>query len=87
MQPWPIAFTHVQTEAVNQPIRLAIQKVSIVDQPSSAQPGTRVAGEGLCVATGDGVIRIERLQPAGKREMVAEDFLRGHSLPPGTIFT
>ena len=84
MQPWPIAFTHVTPASAKQPIRLAIKQVEIVDcTPMTSQPGSIVDGEGLCVKTGDGVIRIKRLQPAGKREMESIEFMRGHSLPVG----
>jgi methionyl-tRNA formyltransferase len=42
----------------------------------SAPPGTVLPG--LVVATGAGGLRIQELQPAGKRRMSAADFLRGH---------
>lgn len=34
----------------------------------------------LAVATGDGTLLISRVQPAGKREMSVEEFLRGHPI-------
>ncbi len=34
----------------------------------------------IAVATGQGTFVISRLQPSGKREMTAEEFLRGHNL-------
>ena len=35
------------------------------------------AGDAIRVGTGDGVLAIERLQRAGKRELSAEEFVRG----------
>ena len=85
MQPWPIAFTHLQLDTVKQPIRLAIKKIACADiDPGSSQPGEVVAGDGFFVAVADGVVQIMRLQPAGKREMDAIEFLRGHKIPAGT---
>ena len=37
-------------------------------------------GFGFVVKTGDGHLLIRRLQPAGKGQMEAEDFLRGNPL-------
>jgi methionyl-tRNA formyltransferase len=45
---------------------------------TSAVPGTVL--EGLTVATGKDALRILELQPAGKRRMSAEEFLRGYKL-------
>lgn len=46
-------------------------------------PGSIVASgsAGIDIATGAGVLRVKRLQPPGKREMTADEFLRGHALP------
>ncbi|MFS8513471.1 MAG: methionyl-tRNA formyltransferase, partial [Planifilum fulgidum] len=51
------------------------------DQP----PGTVIAAgrEGIEVAAGEGTVRITRLQPAGKRPMEAEEFLRGRRMSIG----
>lgn len=50
-----------------------------------AAPGTVIATseEGIDIATGEGVIRITRLQPPGKRAMSAADYLRGNPLEIG----
>jgi methionyl-tRNA formyltransferase len=42
---------------------------------------------GLVVAAGDRLIAITRLQPAGKREMTSEEFLRGHQPGGGARMT
>ena len=45
-----------------------------------------VQKEGIDVATGDGVLRITRLQKAGGKPMDVADFLRGFDVQPGMMF-
>ncbi len=54
--------------------------------PSDVPPGTilRATDDKLFVATGQGMLAIRRLQPAGKRVMETAEFLRGHALTEGT---
>ena len=88
MQPWPVAFTELIVAEGKPPIRLAIKEISIPEVESGGhQPGEVVTADGFGVATADAVIRIERLQPAGKKEMGGGDFLRGHQPSPGTLLT
>jgi methionyl-tRNA formyltransferase len=48
----------------------------------SSDPGTIVAeGDGLMLIGQDGVLRLEVVQPPGKKPMSAADFLRGHDPP------
>jgi methionyl-tRNA formyltransferase len=47
-------------------------------------PGT-VLDDKLTVACGDGATRILSLQPAGKRAMTADEYLRGTRVAPGTV--
>lgn len=86
LQPWPGVYTTVPHP--KQPIRLLVKSLSVeaVDGEYGA-PGEVVHNDGttLGVAAGQGVIRLTRVQPAGKREMDTAEFLRGHSLPPGII--
>jgi methionyl-tRNA formyltransferase len=44
-------------------------------------PGTLDDGHGLRLGCGEGVLTLIRVRPAGGRDMDAEDYLRGHSLP------
>jgi methionyl-tRNA formyltransferase len=85
MQPWPIAFTHFAPGQDKPPIRLAIKEIEILDQPTGDHhPGEILEGNGFLIATTDRIIEIKRLQPSGKREMAAIDFLRGHKPSPGS---
>src|SRR5215467_8202553 len=47
-------------------------------------PGT-VLDSRLTVACHDGAVRIVALQPAGKRAMTADEYLRGTPVAPGTV--
>lgn len=55
--------------------------------PGSTLPGTvlEASDRGIAVATGQGVLRITELQPAGKKAMDAAAFVRGGQLTPGTV--
>ena len=46
-----------------------------------------VGNDGLDVATGDGALRITRLQKAGGKPMAVADFLRGVEVHPGMAFS
>ena len=46
-----------------------------------------IKNEGLDVATGDGALRITQLQKAGGKSMAVADFLRGHPLTEGALFS
>jgi methionyl-tRNA formyltransferase len=84
MHPWPRAFTHWQ-RAAGEPLRLIVDRVQIVEEPyPTNDPGTVVAADQqLLVATGDGFLSLERIQPAGKRIMSASEFLRGNQMKAG----
>lgn len=56
------------------------------DAPRGGEPGEVVGADpaaGLLVATGSGVVRIDEVQPAGKRRMAAAAWLRGRGPRPG----
>jgi methionyl-tRNA formyltransferase len=53
---------------------------------SAAAPGTIVAlheGEGVTVATGEGTLRLTRIQQAGRHEETADRWATGRGLRPG----
>jgi methionyl-tRNA formyltransferase len=90
MEPWPKSYTHLPRPG-GAPLRLILGPVDALDAeaPADAAPGTFLgAADGrLLVAAGRGVAAIRAVQPAGKRMMSAEEFLRGHALRPGERFT
>ena len=79
LHPWPVA-TCVLDDAV-----LKIHKTRVGGK-ADAPVGTVVALSPLTVACGNGTaLEILELQAAGSRRMTAEDFLRGHAVPIGTV--
>ncbi len=44
------------------------------------------SGSDLVVATGDGQLAIDAIQPAGKRVLSTAEFLRGYGVKPGDRF-
>lgn len=79
LDPWPAAYTSLGGET------LKIARTAV--EAGSADAGSVVGADehGVRVACGEGVLRIGELQLPGKRKMQAADFLRGHSLPAGTL--
>jgi methionyl-tRNA formyltransferase len=78
--PWPGAQT------VWQGRRLIVWRASAqAAAPCTVAPGTvaAVAGSGITVASGRGLVTITELQPAGGRRMSARDFLAGHPVRLG----
>ena len=80
-QPWPNAYTRSGMQ------RLIIWKASVVTEPrGEGEPGEiRVARKNdLIVSCGaDTLLRLEEVQPEGKRRMSAADFLNGAGVQPG----
>ncbi|MBX3441324.1 MAG: methionyl-tRNA formyltransferase [Planctomyces sp.] len=88
LQPWPKAYSFLQA-GEGPPLRLTLLDVApLPGFAADAQPGEVIAsGPGeLRIRTGDGALAVERLQPAGKRDMVIAEFLRGRAVPPGSRF-
>jgi methionyl-tRNA formyltransferase len=56
--------------------------------PAAAVPGQvlAVGADGVDVATGDGVLRLSRLQKSGGKALPAAEFLRGFEIQPGMVF-
>lgn len=77
-QPWPGSHTRWRGE------RLELLRVRPEDAPPDLEPGRVVAlpgarPAGFGVGTGDGLLRVLRVKPAGKKEMDAAAFLAGHA--------
>jgi methionyl-tRNA formyltransferase len=89
MQPWPTAYTFLHRRG-QEPLRLIVQCARIAKEQTLAgivAPGrVRVDGEvgRLWVQASSGEwVEILDLQPAGKRRMTAQEFLRGNDLSAG----
>ena len=89
MQPWPTAFTHWVRQADGKPpLRLLVTKVKALPSEShQSNPGELLPPPAnfscMRIATGEGVLEIHSLQPAGKAAMDARSFLMGRRYMPG----
>ena len=69
--PWPLSWLMID----EQPVK--VWKASVINGNASAEPGTIIdaSKNGIQVATGEGILNLESLQPAGKKAMSAQDLL------------
>jgi methionyl-tRNA formyltransferase len=90
LKPWPGTYT-VWRSGQGSELRLIVDQVSVPSPASwsvAASPGEVVSvdKQHLWIATGAGVLAVDCLQPAGKRLMHVEEFLRGHPVQVGDHF-
>ncbi|MBI2515424.1 MAG: methionyl-tRNA formyltransferase [Opitutae bacterium] len=88
LMPWPAC----SVEFNGQPIKLGLADPAPAEtchvlSDKSALPGTVLGAdaEGLLVATGQGVLRLRRLQRPGGKMLPAAEFLRGLPIAAGTV--
>lgn len=74
--PWPGTFTTL----AGSPLKILAAKLST----GSGTPGT-VLDDALCIACGHQAIRLTKVQLPGRSALSADDFLRGHPIPAGTV--
>ncbi|RTN55394.1 methionyl-tRNA formyltransferase [Enterobacter hormaechei] len=69
--PWPMSWLMID----EQPVK--VWKASVINGNASAEPGTIIdaSKNGIQVATGEGILNLESMQPAGKKAMSAQDLL------------
>ena len=74
--PWPVAETHWQGET------LRIWRAVSLDAKTSAPVGSVISAsrDGLDVAAGEGVLRIQQLQRPGGKPLMAADFLNAQPM-------
>ena len=86
LEPWPKCYTYWR-RAGGTPLRLIVAGLRPVDSPQpEAAPGAVLQADGdrLLVATGGNLAaRLTAIQPAGKRQMNVEEFLRGYRVRVG----
>jgi methionyl-tRNA formyltransferase len=98
MQPWPTAYTFLHRPG-KEPMRVIVNKAQLgalcLCGPNRPAPGTvDSAGKipdtdvtAMCVWVGENVtLLVTELQPAGKKKMSAEEFLRGYPIVEGMRF-
>ena len=76
LNPWPVATAELGGK------QFKIHQTKIVENPTSAAPGTilGLTKTGLQVACGQGAVEIRILQAEGGKRMAAPDYFRGHPL-------
>lgn len=80
LSPWPGAYTFLDSTMIK------ILRTEIA--PGSGEPGAIYPEnhKGLNVGTGGDLLRVATIQPAGKKPMSSEEFLRGHRNIAGKKF-
>jgi len=80
LDPWPGAYTALNGEL----LKLARTCPQELD---GDKPGSVISADkdGVLIACGSGSLLIKELQLAGRKRLMAGDFLRGCSLEPGTL--
>ncbi|MEZ6105122.1 MAG: methionyl-tRNA formyltransferase [Pirellulaceae bacterium] len=89
LQPWPGCDSLLMRPCDEQPLRVLMERAEVADDhPQSSTPGAIVEASksGLWIATGDGVLRVLKVKPEGKRAMEVADFINGTPLPDGSRF-
>ena len=86
-KPWPGTFAFMQRDQV-EPLRLIIDQATWKKTSGNEPPGTitLVSQTELGVQAGDSTLMIERVQPAGKRVLDIEEFIRGYAPRVGQTF-
>ena len=76
--PWPSAYTFLEGR------RIKITEAEPLMEETSFPPGTVIkADKELLVSAGRGILRILKLKPEGKKEITAEEFIRGYPIKVG----
>ncbi|CAB1277298.1 methionyl-tRNA formyltransferase [Candidatus Nitrosacidococcus tergens] len=78
--PWPVAKIQIQDQV------LKVWEATVLENSRLTPPGTILRADklGIDIATGEGILRLLKIQPAGKRVMAAQDYINAHPLTVGT---
>jgi len=101
LEPWPKTYTFWHRRE-GLPVRLILGPVKVIEWPhgqcsapgdspgarDAHAPGTVLEADAarLIVAAGSGALLLRSIQPAGKRMMGIDEFLRGYRVRPGDRF-
>ena len=82
LSPFPGAWCEMPLGGKSERVKILRSAVADGDAPA----GT-VLDDQLTIACGTGSVRLLQLQKAGGKALLAEEFLRGHGLPAGTVLS
>jgi methionyl-tRNA formyltransferase len=79
LHPWPVAFTTWR----GSPFK--IWRAVALKERAEMTAGSvkRIDPTGIVVATGEGCLRLQEVQPAGKKRMLVQEFVRGYPMKVG----
>lgn len=82
MSDWPSAYTFYKGKIIK------IAEAEALPAAGETAPSSieTIKKDGIYVSTGNGILKIKRLKPEGKREMDAYSFVLGHGLKIGDKF-
>jgi len=80
---WPFAYTFYKGKLIR------ILEVEVEEGNTSYEPSyvVRINKKGIYLSCGDGIVRIVRLKPEGKKEMDAYSFVCGYKIKVGEKFS
>jgi methionyl-tRNA formyltransferase len=86
LYPWPHAYTYINGKRL---IVLRTRVAAAGREAPPCTPGTvvNVEPDAIRVATGEGDLAILEVQPEGRRAMRVHDFVLGHQVAPGDVFS
>lgn len=69
--PWPVSYFSIDNHLIK------VWQANVINEITNALPGTivNIGKSGIQIATGQGILNITQLQPAGKKPMSAQDLL------------
>src|SRR6056297_723357 len=82
LNPWPLAFTYCNG------VKMKILEADYVKCEDDLPCGTliRMHEKGFLVKTGQGCLSLKRIQFPNKKAMDSDEYSRGHTIEPGTVF-
>lgn len=82
LHPWPVAYTSFKNG------NMKIWWSEAVEGSATGRPGEviRLTDDAIHVQTGNGILAITELQPAGKKRMTAKEYLTGPKIQAGDLF-
>ncbi len=82
LHPWPVAYTSFKQD------NMKIWWSEIAEESKTGTPGevVKLTEDAIHVQTGNGILAITELQPAGKKRMSAKDYLTGPKIQAGDTF-